>query len=971
MKHRYLPSVLLSLAIAAAYFAAAELGLSMAYAHANVSPVWPPTGVALAAVLWLGYRVSPGVLLGALLANLATGVSIATASGIAMGNTLEAVSAAFLIRRFIGPQSPFDRAQDVLKFVVIAGLLSTAVSATIGNLSLCLNGAASWSNFGPLWLTWWLGDGAGALVVAPLLLTWIEKRYNHWPDRRLLEAVLLLFSLSTVATIIFIKGTNYPLEHLTIPVLLWAAFRFGQRGVATAITALLGIAVWGTTRGLGPFARESLNESLLLLQIFVAAVTVTALVLAAVVTERKRAEESLKESENRFRQLAENINDVFWMSDPHKPEILYVSPCYEKVWGRARASLYGQQASFLDAIHTDDRERVLAALQKQGRGEDTDEEYRIVRPDGSICWVRDRGFPIKDASGKVYRVAGIAEDITDGKRAEQALRASEERFSKAFNLNPQPMSIRTLDGRIIDVNDGFLRLTGYSREEVIGRTATDLKLWSSNSDRTAVMRLLQERKTISDMEIIFRMKTGEQRICLFSAEAITIAGEQYILAATNDITDRKRAEEERERLLIREQAARIEAEQAQKLSVELLQREQVARAEAEVANRAKDQFLATISHELRTPLNAILGWAGMLRNGRLDKAASAQALEIIERNAKAQTQLINDILDVSRIVTGKLRLEVRPVELSSVLQAAIDVISPAAGAKDIGLQVTLDPRAGPVSGDPDRLQQIVWNLLSNAVKFTARGGRVQVRLERLNSQVEIAVSDTGVGINADFLPYVFDSFRQADNSYTRSHSGLGLGLAIVRHLVELHGGTVEAFSQGEGKGATFEVRLPLIAVDNPRRPATGEVYFERRGAVTTGSDSESSLSLQGLRLLVVDDDSDARSLLALMLGQCGAEVTTVATAAEAVAMLDQLKLDLLISDIEMPGEDGYSLISKVRSLDSKLGTPIPSIALTAHARSEDRVRALAAGFQAHIAKPVAAKELIAVIASLTGRSDKV
>jgi PAS domain S-box-containing protein len=971
MKRNYLLYVPLSLAVAAAYFVAAELGLSMAYVHANVSPVWPPTGVALAALLWLGYRVSPGILLGALVANLVTGVSIATASGIAIGNTLEAVSAAFLIRHFIGLQSPFDRAQDVLKFVVIAGLLSTTVSATIGNLSLCLSGAASWSNFGSLWLTWWLGDGAGALVVAPLLLTWIEKRYKHWLDHRLLEAALLLFSLSTVATIIFIKGTNYPLEHLTIPILLWAAFRFGQRGVATAIAALLGIAVWGTTRGLGPFAREGLNESLLLLQIFVAAVTVTALVLAAVVTERKRAEESLRESENRFRQLAENINEVFWVSDPHKREILYISPGYEKVWGRACESLYLQPASFLEAIYSDDREHVLTALQRQTQGENTDEEYRVVRPDGSICWMRDRGFPIKDASGKVYRVVGIAENITERKQAEQALRASEDRFSKAFNLNPQPMSIRTLDGQIIDVNDGFLQLTGYTREEVIGRTATDLKLWASSSDRSALMRMLEERKSIRDMEIIFRMKTGEERVCLFSAEAITTGEQQYILAATSDITDRKRTEEERERLLAREQAARIEAEQAKKLSVELLQREQVARAEAEVANRAKDQFLATISHELRTPLNAILGWVGMLRNGRLDKATSAQALEIVERNAKAQTQLINDILDVSRIVTGKLRLEVRPVELSSVMQAAIDVIRPAANAKEISLQVTLDPRAGPVSGDLDRLQQIVWNLLSNAVKFTPKGGQVQVRLERLNAQAKIAVSDTGIGINADFLPYVFDSFRQADNSYTRAYSGLGLGLAIVRHLVELHGGTVEAFSQGEDKGATFEVRLPLIAVAHPQRTTTGEAYFEESRAVTTGTDSDSPLALHGLRLLVVDDDSDARSLLILMLGQRGAKVTTVATAAEAFALLEQFKPDLLISDIEMPGEDGYSLIRRVRSLDAKLGTPIPSVALTAHARSEDRVRALAAGFQAHIAKPVAATELIAVIASLTGRSDKV
>jgi PAS domain S-box-containing protein len=973
LRFKYLASLPFSIAVAAIYFASAELGLSMASVHTNVSPVWPPTGFAIAAALWLGYKISPGIMLGALLANIATGVSIATAMGIAVGNTLEAVTAVFLIRRFIGSHSPFDRAQDVLKFVLIAGVLSNTVSATIGNLSLCLGGAADWANFASLWLTWWLGDGAGALVVAPLLLAWIEKRYKRWLTQRLLEAMLLLLSLCIVAAAIFmglpfIKGNNYPLEHLTIPILLWAAFRFGQRGVTTSITILSGIAVWGTLRGLGPFARGSPNESLLLLQVFVAAVTVTALILAAVISERKRAEDALRESERRFRQLAENINEVFWISDPRGPEILYVSPGYEEVWDRTCQSLYERPSSYLDAIHPGDREHVLAALQKQSRGEHTDEEYRIVHADGSIRWVRDRAFPIKDDTGAVYRVAGIAENITGRKRAEQALRASEERFSKAFNLNPQPMSIRTLDGLIIDVNDGFLRLTGYTREEVIGRTATDLKIWTSNSDRSDVMKTLGDDKSIHNVEITFRMKSGEEKVCLFSAEVITIGDEQYILAATSDITERKQAEVEREQLLAREKAARIEAEQAEKLSIELLQREQTARTQAEVANRAKDQFLATISHELRTPLNAILGWARILRSGKLNEATSAQALDTIERNAKAQTQLINDILDVSRIVAGKLHLEVRPVDLAEVIEAAVDVIRPAANAKEIQLQVTLDPKAGPVSGDPDRLQQIVWNLLSNAIKFTLKGGQVQVRLVRLDSHVEISVSDTGIGINAGFLPYVFDSFRQADSSYTRTYSGLGLGLAIVRHLVELHGGKVEAFSDGEGKGATFKVNLPLLAArEVEESPAID------RGAKRPVPSAEFDWlpKLDGLRLLVVDDDSDARKLLSLMLSQSGAEVVTVASAAEAIDSIERFTPDLLISDIEMPGEDGYSLIQKVRSLDAKLGSRIPAVALTAHARAEDHRRALSAGFQSHVAKPVTANDLIEVIAGLTGRSSKV
>ncbi|HYP26450.1 MAG TPA: MASE1 domain-containing protein [Blastocatellia bacterium] len=976
MRLRPLFPALRLIAVAAIYFAAAELGLSMASVHTNVSPVWPPTGFAIGVVLWLGYRISPGITLGAFLANLATGVSVATAGAIAVGNTLEALCAAFLIHRFIGHHSPFDRAKDVLKFVFIAGFLSTTVSATVGNLSLCLSGAASWDNFGSLWLTWWLGDGAGALVVAPLLLTWVEKRYGRWLSQRFPEALILALLLCVTATSIFmqsffIKGANYPLGHLTIPFLLWAAFRFGPRGAITAVNILSGIAVLATAQGVGTFARQNPNESLLLLQVFVAAMTVMALILAAVVIERRHAEEALRESENRFRQLAENINEVFWISDPHKPEMLYISPGYEQVWGRSRESLYERPASYLEAIRPDNRERVLAALQKQAGGGYTDEEYEVRRPDGSTCWVRDRAFPIRDESGKVYRIAGIAEDITERKQVEQALRSSEERFSKAFNLNPQPMSIRALDGRIMDINDGFLRLTGYTREEVIGHTATDLGMWTSKADRDAVLSMIEERRSVRDREIIFRMKNGEERVCLFSAEVITIGDEQYILVATNDITERKQAEEEREQLLAREKAARIEAEQAQKLSVELLHREQTARADAEVANRAKDQFLATISHELRTPLNAILGWAGLLRTGKLDEAGSAQGLEAVMRNAKAQAQLINDILDVSRIVTGKLRIEVCPVDLSEVVQAAVDVIRPAANAKEISLDVELNQKADPISGDPDRLQQIMWNLLSNAVKFTPKGGQVRVQLERLNSHVEISVSDTGIGISADFLPYVFERFRQADSSYTRSHSGLGLGLAIVRNLVELHGGTVEAFSDGEDRGATFKVKLPLIAPQDSEHFPTDvmESGVEKTNALANAS-FDRPPTLEGIRLLVVDDDSDARHLLSVMLSQCGAKVTAVATAAAALDSLERLRPDLMISDIEMPKEDGYGLINEVRSSLNESIARTPALALSAHARAEDRLRALSTGYDAHVAKPVEPAELVTVIVRLIGSQEK-
>jgi signal transduction histidine kinase/DNA-binding response OmpR family regulator len=409
----------------------------------------------------------------------------------------------------------------------------------------------------------------------------------------------------------------------------------------------------------------------------------------------------------------------------------------------------------------------------------------------------------------------------------------------------------------------------------------------------------------------------------------------------------------------------IERQQAEKENAQLLVREQAARAEAEAANRMKDEFLATLSHELRTPLTAILGWSHLLRSGKLPSDTFDNAIETIERNAKAQSQLIDDLLDVSRIITGKLRIDVRPVEPAGILEAAVNSVRPAAEAKEIKLDLDITTATGLVMGDPSRLQQVAWNLLSNAIKFTSAGGEVGVQLTRVNSHVEIVVRDNGQGIGADFLPHVFDRFRQADGTTTRSHGGLGLGLAIVRHLVELHGGTIHASSPGAGLGSTFTIHLPLLkhaGVNN-----AGGTNVTEDGKVTTDSASV----LKGLRVLVVDDEADTLDLIVTVLSRSGAEVRTASDAPTALEELGRWEADLLISDIGMPGQDGYSLIKKVRAQESGQHNRIPAVALTAYASVEDRLRALAAGFQMHMAKPIEPSELIAVVASLAGRSAKV
>jgi CheY-like chemotaxis protein len=396
----------------------------------------------------------------------------------------------------------------------------------------------------------------------------------------------------------------------------------------------------------------------------------------------------------------------------------------------------------------------------------------------------------------------------------------------------------------------------------------------------------------------------------------------------------------------------------------LFERERAARAEAERASHMKDEFLATLSHELRTPLNAILGYSQLLRAGAIGEGELAEVVEVIERNARTQTQIIEDLLDLSRIVSGKMRLDVQRVDLADVVGAAVDTVKPAAELKGVRLTSVLDPLVGPMKGDPARLQQVVWNLLSNAIKFTPKGGQVQVALERVNSHVEIVVSDTGEGIKPDFLPHVFDRFRQAESSAGRRYGGMGIGLSIVKELVELHGGNVRAKSPGPGRGATFIVSLPLSVVSQDEQELA---RVHPRGSSSAPKSPCSGIELAGVRVLVVDDEPDARRLVARILQTCNAEVTTASSMSEALDAIRRAPPHVLISDLGLPGNDGYELIQAVRALPPAGGRNTPAAALSAFARSEDRRRALLAGFQTHVAKPVEADELLAVVASLAGR----
>jgi len=542
-----------------------------------------------------------------------------------------------------------------------------------------------------------------------------------------------------------------------------------------------------------------------------------------------------------------------------------------------------------------------------------------------------------------------------------------EQFLEFARLLPEPSLLISGDGQTLGANSPLANMLGLRRQALQGKMLFELV--TDPPDK--VIQYLRACSRSREMVLgSLTFLTKDEQTCLCRCEGTVIRPWSPELTALIFLRLKNRESASSRFILLNKKIDQLakeirERQRAEEERTQLLVREQFARAEAERLNRLKDEFLSTLSHELRTPLNAILGWSQILRARRTDEAMMNHALETIERNARSQVQLIDDLLDVSRIIMGKIRLNVHAVELLPVIESAMDTVRPAADAKNIRLQLVLDPAAGPVLGDSERLQQIVWNLLSNAIKFTPKGGRVQVGLKRINSHVEIVVTDTGKGISAEFLPYVFDRFRQADSSITRSFSGLGLGLAIVRQLVELHGGTVHAESSGEDQGATFTVKLPLMAV-SPKPSGLEQVHPTMGGSVPF----DCSPRLDGLRVLVVDDEADTRALLIYALEASGAEVVAAASADEAISALTKslIPMDVLISDIGMPDEDGYTLLRRVRALEKEQGGRIPAVALTAYARTEDRRAALLAGFQFHIAKPVEPAELIAVIANLAGRT---
>jgi len=654
------------------------------------------------------------------------------------------------------------------------------------------------------------------------------------------------------------------------------------------------------------------------------------------ITQQQQAEQALRQSEQ-WARLAIQVARLGAWRLHLDTNLVEIDERMREIWGEPNDVVMIPLPKVLERIHPDDQARVAnavnVALEPQLSGI-YETEYRIVWNDGSERWVLAKGQAVFEGEGESRRTVdffGTALDITERKLSEATLLESEERYRYLAESIPQLVWTADTAGILTDVNQRWCTFTGLTLAQVHAEGWQTVVHPDDTPELFQNWAMAQQDGTYYQAEGRMRRADGVYRWHLHQAVPLKNEQGQVIkwFGTATDIEDQKQLEQQR---------------------IELLKQEQAAREQAETANRLKDEFLAVLSHELRTPLNPILGWSQLLQTQKLNSAKTIEALKTIERNAKLQAQLIEDLLDVSRILQGKLNLNVTPVNLSAIINGAIETVRLAAEAKSIKIQTMLASNVGQVAGDPSRLQQVVWNLLSNAIKFTPSGGLVEIRLEHLDSAAQITVIDNGKGISLQFLPYVFDYFRQADSTTTRKFGGLGLGLAIVRHLVELHGGTVQAESLGEGLGATFKVKLPLMLTQSPTNQ--------------DGRQMEQALDLNNIKVLVVDDDADSREFVAFVLEQEGANVVMAGSATEALATLSQFQPNVLLSDIGMPQIDGYMLMQQVRNLPPEQGGNIRAIALTAYAGEINEKQAIKAGFQRHISKPVEPEELVTAILEL-------
>jgi PAS domain S-box-containing protein len=858
MKRRpldYLAQVSLLVAI---YFGTARLGLRLDPVGGFATAVWPPTGIALAALCLFGVHLWPGVALAAFLVNLSTGASPLAALGMATGNTLEAVIGAYLLQRVVGFRGSLDRLRDVIGLFVLAGLLSTLVSATIGVASGWLGGVFSTAKAGGAWWTWWIGDMMGDLVVAPLLFVWREGPPVGISARQRVEAAFLVVATLAVGLMVFsgqVTTTITNAGYLLFPFLIWAALAFGPHGAATAVFGVSLMAIWGTAQGLGPFAGATLNEGLLGLQTFMGVAAVTVLVLAADVSERKRAQAALREARDE-----------------------------------------------LDAR------------------------------------VRKRTAELGEAN------AALAEEIGERRQVEDSLRRSERQLAEAQEIAHLGSWEWDIPRNVITWSDELYRIFGLKPGDA-PLTYETYRTYLHPEDRELAHELVQRSyHDHQPFEFDHRVLRADQTVRWVSGRGAVILGADgqpvRMSGTALDITERRQAEDELRRA-------------HDELEVRVQQRT----AELERANRAKDRFLTMLAHELRNPLAPILNAVYLLSQSRPSEPRLARALEIIERQVNHQAHLLDDLLNVARIERGMIELNCEPLDLRQLVQSTADDYRGLLQAAGVVLSLELPDEAVWVEGDPTRLAQVVSNLLQNAARFTGSGGQVHIQVFRysgiqvfgpdpLNTRTpehlntcSIVVRDTGIGIEPEMLPHIFESFTQADRSLDRSRGGLGLGLALVKGLVELHRGEVRAFSEGAGRGAEFTVLLPTIAAPVVSVPVA------RPALVPTAL----------VRVLVVEDNVDTAHSLRDLLELCDHTVQVAYSGPEAVVIASRFCPEVVLCDLGLPGMDGYQVAAALRQNPATASARL--IAISGYGQEEAQRRSAEVGFHAHLIKPIDFDEL--------------
>ena len=837
--------------IAAVYFVAAKLGLTLALVAEQVTTVWPPTGLSLAAVLIFGYRIWPGILAGALLANVTTNVPAVVAAAIATGNTLEALAGAWLLRRVVGFDNGLERIRDVLGLVVLAAGLSTTVSATIGATSLCLAGLQPWSFFKVLWRDWWLGDAMGDLLVAPALLTWSAWRRVGWAPRRAVEAAFAFAALVLVTTGVFAGGmaapTHHPLEYTIFPLLIGVALRFGQPGTALAILLASTVTISGTVAAFGPFGGLPLHESLILLQVFNGVMATTALLLGAAIAERATRERR-RAADYAVTQVLAEARTL----DEAAPGILK-AVCESLGWDVGilwTVDSAAQRLRFVSAWH-------VPSVQVE----------KFVESSQGTAFTPGLGLPGRVWSGaRPYFIEDVVVDA---------------------NFPRAPVALEEgLHGAV-----GFPILL---RDDVLG-----------------VIEFFSHENRRRDTDLVQMFAT--------------------VGAQVGQFIDRERSAEARARLLESERAARAHAE--------------ALAADLRRANQAKDEFLAVLGHELRNPLAPVRNALEVLRMSGGTDPQMLRMHEIMDRQVKHLARLVDDLLDVSRITRGRVELRRETTELATLVAGAAEGLQTFFQERGHRLEVSLPESPIVLDVDPLRMEQVLANLLSNAAKYTPPGGTISLSVEKEGSEALVRVRDNGIGIPAEMIERVFDLFAQADRLPDTVHQGLGIGLTLVRRLVELHDGRVVARSPGRGQGSEFEVRLPLSTV-----------AIERRAPVATAP------GRRPRRILVVDDNEDAAESLAVMLRLGGHDVSTAHDGPSALEAAQARAPEVILLDIGLPGMSGYDV---ARTLQAQEGAVKPFlIALTGYGQAEDRRRAQEAGFDRHFVKPLDLSRLERVFSTL-------